>query len=156
MGDHFLAYFLECNQTIENIFIFKKYFSLEKIWYFKSILHRAKHSLSKLDFVIKFKQLDESFLEKQLFLYFRIDFLTFWILPRNLHPLLTTLVMDSLWGARNEWVFQLNETNVRDLMVTIQKISREFKGGGSKVHILQLGLGRKWCKAPYRPCQNQL
>ena len=58
--DHFSAYFLESNQTIENIFLFRKYFSPEKIWYLKNILHWVKHSLSKLDFVIKFKQLDES------------------------------------------------------------------------------------------------
>ena len=31
-GDHFLAYFLECNQTIENIFLFRNIFHLKKFY----------------------------------------------------------------------------------------------------------------------------
>ena len=39
IGNHFLAYFSEYNQTTKNIFFFKKYFHLN------FFLHQAKHNL---------------------------------------------------------------------------------------------------------------
>ena len=43
---YFPKYFLECNQTLENIFIFRKYFTPENILHSENILHPTKRNLN--------------------------------------------------------------------------------------------------------------
>ena len=49
---YFPKHFLECSQTLENIFLSQKYFTPKNILYSENILHLTKRSLSLLSLLL--------------------------------------------------------------------------------------------------------